>query len=242
MGRFTSVDPLKGVPTDPQQRNRYMYTANNPLTRYDLDGRDIKDWFKEKASDFGKGAKNYAKNLINDYGFSMATGVPVNPMDAPGMISDWWQGVGIAKNDISAVPGAGLELYVTYPAKQLFSSDSSFYERVEAGSYFGTLLAGSRFGGEMIGTRGPSCSAKWPATAKEMDTFLNMKGMRIPDSLETLSRNKIIWQPSDRIKITFEQHPYDIGAPSFHTDPHWYLDTPWNRHQLYLPGQFVPGF
>ncbi len=38
-GRFTSVDPLKGTPTDPQQRNRYTYTGNNPLTRYDLDGR-----------------------------------------------------------------------------------------------------------------------------------------------------------------------------------------------------------
>ncbi|MHB0867465.1 MAG: DUF6531 domain-containing protein [Thermoleophilia bacterium] len=38
-GRFTSADPLKGTPTDPQQRNRYPYTSNNPLVRYDLDGR-----------------------------------------------------------------------------------------------------------------------------------------------------------------------------------------------------------
>jgi RHS repeat-associated protein len=38
LGRFISVDPLKGTPTDPQQRNRYTYTGNNPLVRYDLDG------------------------------------------------------------------------------------------------------------------------------------------------------------------------------------------------------------
>jgi RHS repeat-associated protein len=39
LGRFTSADPLKGDPNEPQQRNRYTYTSNNPLTRYDLDGR-----------------------------------------------------------------------------------------------------------------------------------------------------------------------------------------------------------
>ncbi|MHB8858388.1 MAG: DUF6531 domain-containing protein [Thermoleophilia bacterium] len=39
LGRFISQDPLKGTPTDPQQRNRYQYVGNDPLTRYDLDGR-----------------------------------------------------------------------------------------------------------------------------------------------------------------------------------------------------------
>ncbi|MEK7816873.1 MAG: RHS repeat-associated core domain-containing protein, partial [Actinomycetota bacterium] len=38
LGRFTSADPLKGSITDPQQRNRYTYTSNNPLVRYDLNG------------------------------------------------------------------------------------------------------------------------------------------------------------------------------------------------------------
>ncbi|MHB0916122.1 MAG: RHS repeat-associated core domain-containing protein, partial [Thermoleophilia bacterium] len=37
-GRFTSVDPLRGTPFDPQQRNRYTFTSNNPLVRYDLSG------------------------------------------------------------------------------------------------------------------------------------------------------------------------------------------------------------
>ncbi|MHB1361488.1 MAG: RHS repeat-associated core domain-containing protein, partial [Thermoleophilia bacterium] len=37
-GRFTSADQLQGTPTDPQQRNRYSYVGNDPLTRYDLSG------------------------------------------------------------------------------------------------------------------------------------------------------------------------------------------------------------
>ncbi|MBI5871327.1 MAG: RHS repeat-associated core domain-containing protein [Actinobacteria bacterium] len=41
LGRFTSMDPLKGAPTDPQQRNRYAYATNNPLTRYDLNGLSV---------------------------------------------------------------------------------------------------------------------------------------------------------------------------------------------------------
>lgn len=38
LGRFTSADPLKGNPADPQMRNRYEYVANNPLVKYDLAG------------------------------------------------------------------------------------------------------------------------------------------------------------------------------------------------------------
>lgn len=40
LGRFVSVAPLRGMPLDPQLRNRYQYTGNNPMTRYDLDGRE----------------------------------------------------------------------------------------------------------------------------------------------------------------------------------------------------------
>ncbi len=47
-GRFNSADPLKGDPRDPQGRNRYSYTGNDPLTRYDLSGRS---WI-EKLPEF----------------------------------------------------------------------------------------------------------------------------------------------------------------------------------------------
>ncbi|MHB8858103.1 MAG: RHS repeat domain-containing protein [Thermoleophilia bacterium] len=55
LGRFISQDPLKGTPADPQQRNRYQYVGNDPLTRYDLSGLvlggDAWGWVKDRASD-----------------------------------------------------------------------------------------------------------------------------------------------------------------------------------------------
>ncbi|MHB0914898.1 MAG: hypothetical protein ACYC4M_04340, partial [Thermoleophilia bacterium] len=51
-------------PTDPQQRNRYTYTSNNPLVRYDLNGMwwggDAWGWVEDKATDFGGGVKDVA--------------------------------------------------------------------------------------------------------------------------------------------------------------------------------------
>ncbi len=56
LGRFTSADPLKGIPADPPQRNRYTYTSNNPLTRYDLAGLSwATDWLSALP-----GSKKYA--------------------------------------------------------------------------------------------------------------------------------------------------------------------------------------
>ena len=39
IGRFTSIDPVKGNPSSSQSWNRYAYTRNNPTTRIDPDGR-----------------------------------------------------------------------------------------------------------------------------------------------------------------------------------------------------------
>jgi hypothetical protein len=85
---------------------------------------------------------------------------------------------------------------------------------------------------------------KWPSTPGEMDRFLGIEGKRIPDGPTTPGRNKVVWQPSDRIKITYEQHPYDIprGAPPEHTGPHWHLDYPGHKHIRFLPGEPIPGY
>jgi RHS repeat-associated protein len=40
-GRFTSSDPGKFVPADPQSWNRYSYTQSNPLKYVDLTGKDL---------------------------------------------------------------------------------------------------------------------------------------------------------------------------------------------------------
>jgi hypothetical protein len=87
---------------------------------------------------------------------------------------------------------------------------------------------------------GPRCPLVWPKTAQEMNNFLKVEGQVIPDLLKTPGRNKTVWElgPS---KITHEAHPYDIGAPADHTDPHWHLDTPGKDHVRYLPGDPIPG-
>jgi RHS repeat-associated protein len=41
LGRFLSVDSVTGSANNPRSWNRYSYTFNNPLTRVDLDGRDV---------------------------------------------------------------------------------------------------------------------------------------------------------------------------------------------------------
>jgi hypothetical protein len=76
----------------------------------------------------------------------------------------------------------------------------------------------------------------WPDTPEKMDDFLGMKGTRIPDGPTTPGRGKVEWQPSENVKITFEQHPYHPNAPAWHRGPHWHLDTPAATHARYLPG------
>jgi hypothetical protein len=84
-------------------------------------------------------------------------------------------------------------------------------------------------------------STKWPDTPQKMDTLLGFEGERVPDG-DYPGRNKVQWKPASSVKITYEEHPYDIprGAPSSHTGPHWHLDTPGNPHQTYRPGQNIP--
>ena len=68
LGRFVSADPLKGEPTDPQRRDRYTYTGNNPLTRYDLNGLYWGESYVDAAvgtwNDWREGG---VEALANDY-------------------------------------------------------------------------------------------------------------------------------------------------------------------------------
>ena len=82
----------------------------------------------------------------------------------------------------------------------------------------------------------------WPETAEEMDEMLGIEGTRVPDGPTTPGRNKVTWEPNAHTKITFEQHPYDQGAPDSHTGPHWHLDTPAGSHERYFPGEPIPGY
>lgn len=81
---------------------------------------------------------------------------------------------------------------------------------------------------------------RWPRTSREMDEFLGFDGERIADTPSTSGRNKVIWRPSENIKITCEGHPYDVNAPEWHKDLHWHLDTPGGDHIRYVPGEPIP--
>jgi hypothetical protein len=83
-------------------------------------------------------------------------------------------------------------------------------------------------------------TSRWPSTAPEMDKFLSMEGTCIPDLPSTPGRGKVVWKPSDNVKIVLEQHPYHPGSPPSHAGPHWHLSTPGKDHIRYLPGDPIP--
>jgi hypothetical protein len=58
------------------------------------------------------------------------------------------------------------------------------------------------------GNRAPRHTHTWLSTPEEMDELLGLPGTRIPDTPSTPGRNKVVWQPSERVRITYEQHPY----------------------------------
>ena len=61
------------------------------------------------------------------------------------------------------------------------------------------------------------------------------------NSLNTPGRNKTIWKPNQKTKITLEEHPYHPDAPDWHKGKHWHLDTPNKRHERFLPNDDIPG-
>lgn len=73
-----------------------------------------------------------------------------------------------------------------------------------------------------------------------MDILLGFQGERKPDGPVTPGRNKVEWRPAPNIRITYEEHPYDVGAPARHRGPHWHLDSPAGYHVRYLPGDIMP--
>jgi RHS repeat-associated protein len=87
---------------------------------------------------------------------------------------------------------------------------------------------------------GQGGSRAWPSTAREMDQYLGTPGVCRPDLPGTPGRSKIVWQPSDNIRITFEQHPYHPTGPVFHTRPHWHLDIPGASHRTFVPTEPMP--
>jgi RHS repeat-associated protein len=81
---------------------------------------------------------------------------------------------------------------------------------------------------------------EFPHTPEEMDKQMGFEGERIPDRPDTPGRNKVVWKPTDGVKITYEQHPYHPTAPANHTEPHWHVDSPVETHGRYSIGDPLP--
>ncbi|MHB9053631.1 MAG: RHS repeat-associated core domain-containing protein, partial [Thermoleophilia bacterium] len=69
-GRLTSADQLQGTPTDPQQRNRYSYVGNDPLTRYDLSGM----YWGESYVNAAEGALSAVRDFVEQPQYAVFTG------------------------------------------------------------------------------------------------------------------------------------------------------------------------
>ena len=136
LGRFVSADPLKGEITDPQQRNRYTYTSNNPLVRYDLNGMwwgsDAWGWVEDRASDWWEGA---------EIGWSPPSEIP-----------------GAALAVFNPLPA--LEFLTGYDDfQQMTAFDSSWSERLEGGTYFALGFVPGGKGGK-IGKMAAKCEGQ----------------------------------------------------------------------------------
>jgi hypothetical protein len=100
-----------------------------------------------------------------------------------------------------------------------------------------TYFVGKANGGTWVHNQ---CGGTFPNTPEEMDDLMGFDGTRIPDSPNTPGRNKVVWQPSGNMKITYEEHPYHPNAPDWHKGPHWHIDSPVETHGRYLPGDPFP--
>ncbi|MGB9774921.1 MAG: hypothetical protein ACPL4I_13065, partial [Bacteroidota bacterium] len=104
------------------------------------------------------------------------------------------------------------------------------------------IEAGPALMGLPVLTGAVAAGPTWPQSPEEMDQFLGMEGRRIPDTSTTPGHGKVVWQTSDKIRITYEQHPYHPDAPEWHRGPHYHLDIPSGSHYRFLPGEEIPGY
>lgn len=215
-GRFLTSDPLEyegGI-------NLYSYVTNSPIKRVDpngLDGwgNDVADWLDAKIDSAERhwhyGDQEWIANGVNK------------------TVADFAHGGA----DLFRV-GSGTGSAIFDPDDNSYGRAAVVVEDISRASAIFCILAGSAGGLPEAGV------ARWPATAAEMDELLGVRGTSIPDGPTTPGRGKIVWRPSDNIKITLEQHPYHPNSPPQHAGPHWHLDTPGKPHVRYLPGDPIP--
>jgi RHS repeat-associated protein len=113
------------------------------------------------------------------------------------------------------------------------------YRALEGGEAPALEEAGVEVEGELEKAEEELCES-FPDNPLDMNDILGREGTPQPDGPLTPGRNKWLWDLGQTI-ITFEQHPYDVGAPASHTGPHWHVDWPGTKHKTFSPGDKFPG-
>ncbi|WP_218095247.1 hypothetical protein [Paenibacillus solanacearum] len=88
----------------------------------------------------------------------------------------------------------------------------------------------------------PSLMTVFPNNATEINKLFGQNGKYIPDEPGKSGRGKMVWELDENTRITLEKHPYDKGAPEWHRNYHYHIDSPEGNHQRFLPGQNIPDF
>ena len=82
--------------------------------------------------------------------------------------------------------------------------------------------------------------AKFPTKSQELDDILGVPGVKVPDGPLTPGIDKTKWKLPTGNVVTHEKHPYDVGAPDFHTQEHYHVDGPGYSHPRFSPGNPIP--
>jgi hypothetical protein len=247
-------------PGNPQDLNRYAYVRNNPLRYVDPSGYTgvgydpgaylpwewweeppppSDSWDKLPQEERLLAARAYLDYLENrDYYRSLY----LDPTSDPGLLAPllvWAE----YREPTSLVLLLEVDLWEEGMERLKEARLLEDSGEIGVGEYWG-MVSGTMFvmglmeTVEGVGSGGPAPT--WPSTPEEMDDLLGFEGRRIPDTQNTPGRNKVVWNLSDDLRVTYEQHPYHPTAPDWHRGPHWHLDTPGKLHQRYLPGDVIP--
>ncbi|QYO65715.1 RHS repeat-associated core domain-containing protein [Leptolyngbya sp. 7M] len=216
LGRFISEDPIGFAGGD---INLYGYVWNNPM--HFTDPMGLSPW-SDWAAWANEGRWRGEQAVINFFAplFEGAIGFGDNASFGASRWFRQWQGFDDSYLDCSFAFQAGGWAGLA----------------VDAATGIG---GAAKLGLKFAAKRG--AKTRFPKSPERMDDRLGVPGRRIPDGPGTPGRNKVEWKPSDKVKITYEQHPYHPTAPKWHRNPHWHVQWPGQRHTRYLPGDKFPG-